>query len=212
MFTGIVEEIGIVKAFYRDGRGARLTISGSVVLDGTSVGDSINVNGVCLTVTEKRAAEFTVDVMGETLRMSNLEDIQGGDRVNLERALQMSGRLGGHLVTGHVDAIGRIREKRQEGNSWRIFIEPPKNVLRYIMRKGSIAVDGISLTVADVDYSSFQVAVIPHTLAATTLGTKNAGQRVNLESDIIAKYVERLLGGGSEEGLSLDVLRKKGFA
>jgi riboflavin synthase len=212
MFTGIVEELGSVKALRRDAGAARLTISASLVLESTAIGDSICVNGVCLTVVEMNKNEFSADVAVETLRVTNLGELKFGAKVNLERALQLSARIGGHLVSGHVDAIGRIREKREEGNGWRIFIDAPETVLRYVIRKGSIAVDGISLTVADVDTSGFSIAMIPHTAKLTTLGYKTAGDSVNLESDIIGKYVERLLSGRVEGGVNLELLKKAGFA
>ncbi len=212
MFTGIVEEMGSVKMLRREAGAAHLTVSASMVLGGTAVGDSICVNGVCLTVVEMGKAEFSADVAVETLKVTNLGDLKIGAKVNLERALQLSARIGGHLVTGHVDAVGRIREKKQEGNSWRIVIEAPETALRYIIKKGSVAVDGISLTVADVDRTGFSIAVIPHTARLTTLGFKSAGDSVNLETDIIGKYVERLLSGRAESGVNLELLKKAGFA
>jgi riboflavin synthase len=212
MFTGIIEELGTVKALRREAGAARLTVSAAKVLDGTALGDSICVNGVCLTVVGMNSTEFSADVAVETLRVTNLGDLQAGKKVNLERALQLSARIGGHLVTGHVDAVGRVREKREEGNGWRIFIDAPASVLRYVIKKGSIAIDGISLTVADVDNAGFAIAMIPHTAKLTTLGFKTAGDSVNLESDIIGKYVERLLAGRMEGGVSLDALKKSGFA
>lgn len=212
MFTGIVEEMGIVRTLGRKGAGTRLTVSASTVLDGTAIGDSICVNGVCLTVVDLDKNSFSADIASETMRITNLGELKAGDRVNLERALRLSSRLGGHIVTGHVDAIGRIRDKQREGAGWRITIDAPEKALRYIIKKGSIAVDGISLTVADVDESGFAVAVIPHTADVTTLGVKSAGSTVNLETDIIGKYVERLLMPGREEGVSFDLLKKAGFA
>jgi riboflavin synthase len=214
MFTGIVEEMGSVKAFRREAGGARLTISASTVLGNTALGDSICVNGVCLTVVEKGTAEFSADIAQETLKVTDLGNMRVGQQVNLERALQLSARIGGHLVTGHVDAVGRIREKRQEGNSWRIFIEAPEAALRYVIKKGSIAVDGISLTVAEAeaDKTGFSVAMIPHTAKLTTLGFKAAGDSVNLETDVIGKYVEKLMSGRVEGGVSLEMLMKNGFA
>jgi riboflavin synthase len=212
MFTGIVEELGSVKTLRRDAGAARLTISASLVLESTSIGDSICVNGVCLTVVEMNKNEFSADVAVETLRVTNLGELKVGAKVNLERALQLSARIGGHLVSGHVDAVGRIRDKREEGNGWRIFIDAPETVLRYVIRKGSIAIDGISLTVADVDTSGFSIAMIPHTAKLTTLGYKTAGDSVNLESDIIGKYVERLLSARVEGGVNLELLKKTGFA
>ena len=212
MFTGIIEEMGSVKALRREGGAARLTVSASTVLGGTAVGDSICVNGVCLTVVDMNKRGFSADVAVETLKVTNLEDLKIGAKVNLERALQLSARIGGHLVSGHVDAVGRLREKREEGNGWRIFIDAPDTVLRYVIKKGSIAIDGVSLTVADVDKKGFSIAMIPHTAKLTTLGFKSAGDSVNLETDIIGKYVERLLSGRVEGGVSLELLKKTGFA
>jgi len=212
MFTGIIEEMGAVKTLRREAGAARLTLSASKVLEGTVLGDSICVNGVCLTVVDLGTSEFSADVAVETLKVTNLGDLKAGGRVNLERALQLSARIGGHLVSGHVDNVGRIREKREEGNGWRIFIDAPEAVLRYVIKKGSIAIDGISLTVADVDVKGFAIAMIPHTAKLTTLGYKSAGDSVNLEADIIGKYVERLFPGRSEGGVSLETLRKSGFA
>jgi riboflavin synthase len=212
MFTGIVEELGSVKALKREAGAARLTVTASTVLEGTALGDSICVNGVCLTVVSMSKTEFSADVATETLSVTNLGELRLGARVNLERALQLSSRVGGHMVSGHVDGVGRIRSKREEGNGWRITIEAPDSVLRYVIRKGSIAIDGISLTVADAERTAFSIAMIPHTAKLTTLGFKNAGDSVNLEVDIIGKYVERLLAGRLEGAVSLDLLKKNGFA
>ncbi len=212
MFTGIIEEMGSVNALRHEAGAARLAVSASTVLEGTASGDSICVNGVCLTVVDMDKSGFSADVAVETLKVTNLGELKTGARVNLERALQLSARIGGHLVSGHVDAVGRIRERRQEGNGWRIFIDAPDTVLRYVIKKGSIAIDGISLTVADVDKKGFSIAMIPHTAKLTTLGFKSAGDSVNLEADIIGKYVERLLSGRVESGVSLELLRKSGFA
>ncbi|MDH4163546.1 MAG: riboflavin synthase [Nitrospirota bacterium] len=212
MFTGIIEEMGSVRSLRRSGGSARLTLSASRVLAGTILGDSICVNGVCLTVVEMSASEFSADVAVETLKVTNLGDLTPGSNVNLERALQLSARIGGHLVSGHVDAVGRLRERREEGNGWRVLFDAPDAVLRYVIKKGSIAIDGISLTVADLDPAGFSVAMIPHTAKLTTLGHKKAGDTVNLEADIIGKYVERLLGGRAEGGVSLELLKKSGFA
>jgi len=212
VFTGIVEEMGNVKALPRDAGAARITISASAVLDNTALGDSISVNGVCLTVVHIGKNEFSADVAVETLKVTNLGDLKIGTKVNLERALQLSARIGGHLVSGHVDAVGRIREKREEGNGWRIFIDAPETLLKYVIKKGSIAIDGISLTVADVDKTGFSIAMIPHTAKLTTLGFKSTGDSVNLEGDLIGKYVERLLSGRMESGVNLELLKKTGFA
>jgi len=211
MFTGIIEELGGVKALRRDAGAARLTISASAVLDGTIVGDSICVNGVCLTVIDLNKNVFSADIAVETLKVTNLGELRIGDKVNLERALRLSARIGGHLVNGHIDSIGHIRGKREEGNGWRISIDAPESILRYIIKKGSIAIDGISLTVADVDKTGFSIAMIPHTGKLTTLGFKSAGATVNLEVDIIGKYVERLLSGRLESGVSLDLLKRNEF-
>ncbi len=212
MFTGIIEEIGAVKALRRQGESARLSVYAKVSLEGTAIGDSICVNGVCLTVVDMNNSEFSADVANETLSVTNLGELKAGQKVNLERALRLSARIGGHLVTGHVDAVGRIRDRRQEGNSWRVIIDAPESALRYIIKKGSVAVDGISLTVADVDRTGFSIAMIPHTAGVTTLGGKPTGDSVNLETDIIGKYVERLMPGRFEEGLNLSLLKKTGFA
>jgi riboflavin synthase len=212
MFTGIIEEMGSVKTLRHETGGARLTISASVVLGGTGLGDSICVNGVCLTVVELGRTEFCADVANETLKVTNLGELRIGQKVNLERALQLSARIGGHLVTGHVDSVGQIREKRLEGNSWRVFIDAPESIHRTIIKKGSVAVDGISLTIADVHKAGFSIAMIPHTAKVTTLGFKSAGDSVNLETDIIGKYVERLLSGRLGGEVSLELLKKTGFA
>ena len=212
MFTGIIEEMGSVKALRHEAGAARLAVSASMVLGGTASGDSICVNGVCLTVVDMDKNGFSADVAVETLKVTNLGELKTGAKVNLERPLQLSARIGGHLVSGHVDAVGRIREKREEGNGWRIFIDAPDTVLRYVIKKGSIAIDGISLTVADVDKKGFSIAMIPHTAKLTTLGFKSAGDSINLETDLIGKYVERLLAGRVEDGVSLELLRKSGFA
>jgi riboflavin synthase len=212
MFTGIIEEMGAVKSLRREAGAARLALNASKVLEGTAIGDSICVNGVCLTVVDLGTGEFSADVAVETLKVTSLGDLRAGSRVNLERALQLSARIGGHLVSGHVDAVGRVREKREEGNGWRLFIDAPETVLRYVIKKGSIAIDGISLTVADVDAKGFAIAMIPHTAKLTTLGYKSAGDSVNLESDIIGKYVERLFPGRTDGGVSMETLKKSGFA
>ncbi len=210
MFTGIIEEMGSVHALRREAGAARLTITASVVVEGTAMGDSICVNGVCLTAVELGATVFSADVAPETLAVTNLGELRVGAKVNLERALRLSARIGGHLVSGHVDGVGRIREKRREGNGWRLFFDAPAPVLRYVIKKGSIAIDGISLTVADLDRAGFSIAMIPHTASLTTLGFKTAGDSVNLEADLIGKYVERLLPG-ADAGVTADLLKNAGF-
>ena len=195
MFTGIVEEIGTVVAVARRGEDARLTLRGPAVVPGTRIGASIAVAGVCLTATDLPAAdEVIVDVMPETLRRSTLGGLAPGDRVNLERALPADGRLDGHLVQGHVDGVGRL-VSRTPGERWDdLAFELPPGLARYVAEKGSIAVSGVSLTVTWVTDSGFGVSLIPATLAATTLGALAPGEAVNLEVDVLAKYVERLLG------------------
>ena len=201
MFTGIVEETGTVRNLDLAGSSGELQIRADKVLAGTRVGDSIAVNGVCLTVTRLTPEGFTADVMAETVRRSSLGQLRAGDRVNLERAMAADGRFGGHIVSGHIDGTGRIRSLTKEENAVWVEVEAAPQLLRYIVEKGSIAIDGISLTVAAVDAGSFKVSIIPHTGAETTLLTRRAGDVVNLETDIIGKYVEKLLapyaGGGS---------------
>ncbi|NCT90709.1 riboflavin synthase [Cellulomonas sp. APG4] len=195
MFTGIVEEIGTVLAVERGPGDVRLRVRGATVTDGTRLGDSIAVDGVCLTVTDLAGDAFACDVMPESLDRSSLGGLAPGARVNLERAVRADGRLDGHLVQGHVDGVG-VLVRRDPGARWDDlrFTAPPA-LLRYVAEKGSIAVSGVSLTVTGVDDEGFGVSLIPTTLAATTLGSLTAGDRVNLEVDVIAKYVERLLGG-----------------
>ena len=194
MFTGIVEEIGKIKRISLAGKSGSLEIGASKVLSGTKVGDSIAVNGVCLTVTRLADGGFCADVMPETFARSNLGELTCGARVNLERAMAADGRFGGHIVSGHIDGRGKITRIENDGNAVRFWIAAADAILRLIVEKGSIAIDGISLTVASVSEADFSVSIIPHTLAQTTLGTKRVGDTVNLENDIIGKYVARLLG------------------
>ncbi|MDX6312946.1 MAG: riboflavin synthase [Streptomyces sp.] len=194
MFTGIVEELGDVVAIEELGDASRFRLRGPVVTDGAKHGDSIAVNGVCLTVVDFGDGEFTADVMAETLDRSSLGALAVGSKVNLERPMALGGRLGGHLVQGHVDGTGTIVE-RKPSEHWEIVkISLPADLTRYVVEKGSITVDGISLTVVDAGPDYFTVSLIPTTLALTTLGAKQAGDPVNLEVDVIAKYVERMLG------------------
>lgn len=214
MFTGIVEEIGRVTRLEHGAKGARLTLKASRVLEGTVLGDSIAVNGVCLTVTDLTAHGFTADVMAETLRRSSLGGLHTGAQVNLERAMVANGRFGGHIVSGHIDGTGMLTQERREDNAVWLTIETPPALLRYIVEKGSITIDGVSLTVACVDAHSFAVSIIPHTGAQTILLTKHAGDTVNLECDIIGKYVEKLLASTRKEqnqGLTLAFLSEHGF-
>lgn len=194
MFTGIVEEKGKVRYIQLTGESGVLAIKAKKVLEGTKIGDSIAVNGVCLTVTSLQPDGFTADVMAETLRRSSLGDCKSGSSVNLERAMAADGRFGGHIVSGHIDGTGIIRSMIREENAIWVSIKTPPQILRLIVEKGSICIDGISLTVAMVDEEGFQVSVIPHTGEETILLEKVPGDSVNLENDVIGKYVERLLG------------------
>lgn len=194
MFTGIVEELGTVRAITPVATGAHLTIGATTVLEGSHVGDSISVNGCCLTVVTLDDGYYEVDVVEETLRMTCLGSLRVGDRVNLERSVRLADRLGGHLVQGHVDGVGTLLSRSLAADgSVVVRIEAPAEVLRYVVYKGSIAVDGISLTVAGIDATSFSIALIPHTQQVTTLGFRQPGDHVNLEVDVLAKYVEKLL-------------------
>lgn len=195
MFTGIVEELGEVTAVENLGDASRFRLRGPVVTQGARHGDSIAVNGVCLTVVEHEGDEFTADVMAETLKRSGLGALTAGSRVNLERPTAVGARLGGHIVQGHVDGVGEILD-REPSEHWEVVrISLPADLARYVVGKGSITVDGISLTVVEAGSGHFTVSLIPTTLALTTLGNKQPGDLVNLEVDIIAKYVERLLAG-----------------
>ncbi|NXY97664.1 riboflavin synthase [Streptomyces sp. BR123] len=196
MFTGIVEELGEVTAVEQLSEASRFRLRGPLVTDGAKHGDSIAVNGVCLTVVDTADGEFTADVMQETLNRSGLGALQPGSRVNLERPMALGGRLGGHLVQGHVDGTGTILS-RTPSEHWEIVkVSLPENLARYVVEKGSITVDGVSLTVVEAAADYFTISLIPTTLALTTLGIKQPGDPVNLEVDVLAKYVERLLAAG----------------
>ncbi len=194
MFTGIIEEVGTIRAMSMSGNSGEISIRARTVLEGTKIGDSIAVNGICLTVTSLRPDGFTADVMPETVSRSSLGSANAGDRVNLERAMAADGRFGGHIVSGHIDGTGKIVEMKRDENAVWVKIEAAPDILRYIVGKGSITIDGISLTVAAVTGRDFSVSIIPHTGAQTTLLTRQEGDKVNLETDIIAKYTEKLLG------------------
>ena len=202
MFTGIVEELGRVRAIHRREGGARVEIDATTVVADASVGDSIAVNGCCVTVVELGDGWWAADAVIETLERTTLGALEPAERVNLERPLRLADRVGGHLVQGHVDAVGRVagRAPLADGST-RFTFSAPAEVLRYVVEKGSVAVDGISLTVAALDSGTFDVAVIPHTLDVTTLGHKDTGAPVNIEVDLMAKYVERLLTPISREGI-----------
>ncbi len=213
MFTGIIEEVGRVERLDRRSSGGVVAIAAQTVLEGTKLGDSIAVNGVCLTVTSLAATGFTADASEETLRVSALGELRVGDGVNLERALAVGARLGGHIVQGHVDAVGRFLARRPSGNSVTMRFGFPPEIGRYLVHKGSIAVDGVSLTVAALGDDWFEVAAIPATLDWTTLPQLKPGAAVNLEADVLAKYVERLLNNSSAvtPRLTAERLRDLGY-
>ena len=193
MFTGIIEELGTIKGVRTQLEGMRLSVSAKVVMDGMKTGDSIAVNGACLTVTEFDNSSFTADVSGETVKRTTLEKLRPGDKVNLERPMKLSDRLGGHLVSGHIDGIGVIRGVERRGGMSVFTFEVQKEIQQYLIQKGSIAIDGISLTVNEVNGNRYTVTVIPHTAEMTTLGFKKTGDIVNLEADMIGKYVEKFI-------------------
>lgn len=214
MFTGIVEEIGTVKAVHRSGTSSLIRIEAKKVLSDIHLGDSIAVNGVCLTVTDFDGSTFQADVMNETLSRSSLGSLKTGSPVNLERAMSAEGRFGGHIVSGHIDGTGTVSDVRKDGIAVWYTITASPHIMRYIIEKGSVAIDGISLTVARVTDNSFSVSVIPHTAEQTILSQKNRGDTVNLENDMIGKYVEKLMKSAEPEdksALSMDFLAKNGF-
>lgn len=221
MFTGLIEEIGRMRSIRQQGEALVLAVEATKVLEGVRLGDSIAVNGVCLTVTSHDSRSFTVDVVPQTYRHTNLSQLKGGDPVNLERAMEAGGRFGGHIVQGHVDGCGVIASRRAENNAVLFRIEPQQErLMRHLIPQGSVTLDGISLTVAAVETTCFQVSIIPHTLQATALQWKQAGDTVNVETDIIGKYVEHLLGRGAQRQetteqrrgqLTADFLAEHGF-
>jgi len=229
MFTGLIAELGTAERLAEGSTSCQLTVRAQKILPGVKIGDSIAVNGVCLTVVHLQGNRFTADVMPETVRRTTLRQLQPGDRVNLEKALRPTDGLDGHIVQGHVEGVGTIREIAPEGNALAYRIETPKELLRYIVEKGSVAIDGISLTVTETDDTGFSVSLIPHTAKMTTLGYKSVGDSVNLETDILARYVEKMLGlqktadglpnsrrteiagENSEDGLTEAFLHQHGF-
>lgn len=215
MFTGIIEETGTVQAVRQGVHSARLSVAASAILPGLKVGDSVAVNGVCLTAVSAGPDGFCADVMHETLNRSTLGALRPGSPVNLERAMPANGRFGGHIVSGHIDAVGVITRTRRDDVAVWYTVEAPPAALRYVVEKGSVAIDGISLTVAAVTARDFSVSVIPHTAAVTILGRKGPGDKVNLETDIIGKYVEKLLRQDpppSGSSLTMDFLAQNGFS
>ena len=214
MFTGIVEEVGRIEKIEKGASSQVLTIEAQTVLENTKIGDSIAVNGICLTVTSLKGRLFTVDVMPETINRSSLSVLKKGSHVNLERAMAAYGRFGGHIVSGHADGTGIIKEVKKDDNAHWYKIEADGKLLRYIVEKGSVTIDGISLTVARVDDESFSVSIIPHTSKVTILGEKGAGNVVNIETDIIGKYVEKLMMPQKDKkasNITMDFLMKNGF-
>lgn len=215
MFTGLVAELGTVQLLRREGSSYHLTVSAAKVMHNLKIGDSVAVNGACLTVVNINDQQFTADVMPETVRLTNIGSLQAGDKVNLERTLRLCDGLDGHIVRGHVEGLGTITGKKPEGIAVAVRIDTEARLLKYIIPKGSIAIDGISLTVTKVDDCGFSVAIIPHTAKETTLGFKNVGDKVNLETDIIGKYVEKMLGLGDNKQtaavLNKNMLMENGF-
>ena len=220
MFTGIIEEVGTVRGIVKGSRSIKLTIAADKVLDGSALGDSIAVNGVCLTVTSFGNKCFTADVMPETMHKTSMVQLKNGSRVNLERALTLSSRLGGHIVSGHIDGTGKITAMQRDDNAVRMTVAAEPKVLRYIVAQGSVALDGVSLTVAHLGETDFDVSLIPHTSQVTTLLDKKPGSLINIENDVVGKYVERLLSFDGEakaqtapklSSLSRDFLQQNGF-
>src|SRR5205085_2095867 len=217
MFTGIIEELGRIKSVEKRGEGARLVVEARMVTEGTKEGDSVSVNGVCLTAIDVRKDSFAADGSRETLQRSTLGRLRAGSFVNLERAVTPATRLGGHIVQGHVDALGRFLSATEHGGSWTVRIAYPKDVARYLVFKGSVAVEGISLTIAGLTEEYFEIAIIPKTWAVTNLSHLRPNDEVNLEADIIAKYVERILTirpemrAESQSGLTMDKLAELGY-
>lgn len=217
MFTGLIEETGTIKNIVIGSKSAQISISAKKVLDDLKIGDSISTNGACLTVTVLNNNGFTVDVMAETLRSTALSSLAAGQKVNLERALKISDRFGGHLVSGHIDGTAKIIDIKKEGIATLLSIQPEVRLMRYIINKGSVAVDGISLTVSEIHSKHFVISIIPHTATNTTLLSKNIGDKVNIETDMIAKYLHRLISTenketkGSKASISIDTLIKNGF-
>ncbi len=220
MFTGIIEGLGTITAMRPSGTGSRMRVTADFTLDQTRIGDSIAVNGACLTAVSLAGRQFAVDLSPESLTTTTFSEARNGDRVNLERALRLSDRLDGHLVSGHVDAVGTIQSRENVGNAILISIAAPPEITRYLIHKGSVAVDGVSLTVNTCDRHGFQVSIIPHTAKLTTVGFKAVGARVNLETDLIGKYVEKFTAPAENEahkrdaasgGVDMQLLHKTGF-
>lgn len=213
MFTGIIEEIGKIEGITSSGKSMKVTVKAKKVLEGVKEGDSINTNGVCLTVVTFDKSGFTADVMPETMRLTNLGRLKKGSVVNLERALLPTSRMGGHIVSGHIDGMGTIAGFKVEDNATWVTVDTPREILKYIIGKGSIAIDGTSLTVVDTDDKGFRVSIIPTTKEDTTLLKKSPGDRVNLECDMVGKYIERFLTFREDKKseIDMDFLKENGF-
>lgn len=219
MFTGIIEGLGRIAMVRSSGKGKRIAIDADFIFDGTGIGDSIAVSGACLTVVEIDRSRFEVDVSPETLEKTTLGNTGTGDKVNIERALRLSDRLDGHLVSGHIDGLGTITRKKMDGNAVLISVGVPESLSRYIIKKGSVAVDGVSLTVNNCGEGWFEVSIIPHTGKLTTMGFKEKGAFVNIETDLIGKYIERFVGSGlkgekeksSASSIDMQFLARTGF-
>jgi len=211
MFTGIIEELGVIEKFDRSREPAMISIKAAKIPVGLKKGDSVSVNGVCLTVISASKNNFSVEAIGETLKKTNLLELKSGDKVNLEGALISSGKVSGHFVTGHIDGIGRIKSKRESRGEILFEVEADKDIIKGIVKKGSVAVDGISLTVAEVTDSSFSFYVIPHTANATILSSKGTGDKVNLETDILGKYATRHSSSEKSSEITEAYLKEKGF-
>ena len=211
MFTGIIKEVGVAVAIEKAGAAYRLTVESGLISKEVSIGDSISVNGVCLTLVGNKSGIMHFDIMEETLRRSCLKELRHGQRVNLESALRADGVLGGHFVSGHVDCVGKIRDMRKTGGEVSFEIEIPGGLNDLIIEKGSIAIDGVSLTVGEAGNDNFKVYLIPHTLGTTTLGEKKTGDKLNIEFDIIGKYVAKLNAAGRRPAITKEFLKEKGF-
>src|SRR5574344_154122 len=211
MFTGIIEEIGTVQNFYKTGNQAVITVGCSKVLDGTVIGDSISVNGVCQTVVEMTSTGFTANVSEETIKVTNFSKLKSGDFVNLERALTLNARLGGHIVQGHIEGVVVLKNIVKDSGFYNFKFFADKNLSKYIVKKGSVALNGVSLTVAEVLDNEFSVAVIPHTFENTVLKYLKVGENLNLETDILAKYVEKFLSTDNNRNIDENFLKENGF-
>lgn len=215
MFTGLIEEVGLIKKIYKVGDNLKLAINANIVMDDLNTGDSIAIDGICLTVipSSYKGGVFEVDVSAETISKTTIRWFKSGRKVNLERAAKLSSRLGGHLVTGHIDGIGEIEKFNRTAAGVYLNVKVPSDLIRYIVNKGSVAVDGISLTIAEINSDSIAIAIIPHTLEVTTLGEKSEGDKVNIECDIIGKYVERFVTNSPPQSkkINMEFLMANGF-